>query len=127
MKLFLVILCSVFTINCLSQQKSQPDSAHTIFASVRIIGNVFKKEKGINVTVDLGEKESVQIIANLLSKELSKFKSYIGVLNRLSEYGWEFVTAIPYTFSYQGSGETYKLEFIFKRKLENWVGVNPFK
>jgi hypothetical protein len=125
MKIFLVILCTIFSFSCFSQQKSQSDSAYTVFASVSITGKVFKK--GISVTVDLGEKESVQIIADLLSKELSKFKSYIGVLNRLSEYGWEFVTAIPYTFSYQGSGETYKLEFIFKRKAENWVGVNPFK
>ncbi|MFN5360495.1 MAG: DUF4177 domain-containing protein [Saprospiraceae bacterium] len=125
MKFLLFFLSIVCSFSCFSQQKFQPDSAHTVFASVSITGKVFKK--GISVTVDLGEKESVQIIADLLSKELSKFKSYIGVLNRLSEYGWEFVTAIPYTFSYQGSGETYKLEFIFKRKAENWVGVNPFK
>jgi hypothetical protein len=125
MKIFLVILCTIFSFSCFSQKKSQPDSAYTVFASVSITGKAFKK--GISVTVDLGEKESVKIIADLLSKELSKFKSYIGVLNRLSEYGWEFVTAIPYTFSYQGSGETYKLEFIFKRKAEKWVGVNPFE
>ena len=125
MKIFLIILCTIFSFSCFSQQKSQPDSAYTVFASVSITGKVLKK--GIIVTVDLGEKESAQIIADLLSKELSKFKSYIGVLNRLSEYGWEFVTAIPYTFSYQGSGETYKLEFIFKRKAEKWVGVNPFE
>jgi len=63
-----------------------------------------------------------------MSKELSKYKSYISVLNRFSEDGWELVTTIPYNYNYQGTGETYMLEFIFKRRAvkTSWVGRNPF-
>ena len=95
------------------------------FASVSITGKVFKK--GINVIVDFGEEENMQLFAEVMGKELSKYKSYISVLNRLSDDGWELVTTIPYNYNYQGTGETYMLEFIFKRRAvkTSWVGRNP--
>jgi hypothetical protein len=126
MKILFVFLSAACSLSCFSQQKLQPDSAQTVFSSVSITGKVLKK--GINVIVDFGEEENMKLFADVMSKELSKYKSYISVLNRFSEDGWELVTTIPYNYNYQGTGETYMLEFIFKRRAvkTSWVGRNPF-
>ena len=70
----------------------------------------------------------MQLFAEVMGRELSKLKSYVSILNKLSEDSLELVTTIPNNYNYQGTGQTYMLEFIFKRRAEktSWVGRNPF-
>ena len=84
------------------------------YAYISIEGRLFSKK--LKVTVDFGDTPE-QIKAGVeFSEILSNKKSYAAVLNYMVENEFELVETLEYNYSSQGSGGTYGIVFIMRKK-----------
>lgn len=84
------------------------------YAFISIEGKAFSKK--LKVDVDLGDTPEQINEGKELSEILTNKKSYAAVLNYMASNHYELVESRDYSFSYQGTGGTYGIIFIMKKK-----------
>ena len=106
-----VIIVSLFVL-LIQDTVSAQSSEEYVYISVS--GRLFSKK--LNIVVDFGDKPEEIIKYERYSEILTGCKSYIGVLNYMSNEGCKLVETMEYTSMYQGTGGTSGLGFILKRE-----------
>jgi hypothetical protein len=84
------------------------------YAYITIEGKGFGKK--LKVEVDLGDTPEQMKAGKEYSEILTNKKSYAAVLNYMSANEFELVESRDNSFSFQGTGGTYGIIFIMKRK-----------
>ncbi len=72
--------------------------------------------KKLKVVVDLGDLPEQLKTGIEYSAALTNKTSFAAVLNLMAENGYELVESRDYDFSYQGTGGTYGIIFIMRKK-----------
>lgn len=85
------------------------------YAYITIEGKGFSKK--LKVEVDFGDTPEQIKSGKEYSEILTNKKSYAAVLNYMSENQYELVESRDYSFSYQGTGGTYGIIFILRKKV----------
>jgi hypothetical protein len=84
------------------------------YAYVTITGKAFSKK--LNVNVDFGDTPEQIAEGEKYSEILTNKKSFAAILNYMVENKFEFVQALDYVSTYQGSGGTSGVVFILRKK-----------
>lgn len=84
------------------------------YAYITIKGKGFGKK--LKVDVDLGDTPEQVAAGEEYSEILTNKKSYAAVLNHMADNQYELVESRDYNFSYQGTGGTYGIIFIMRKK-----------
>jgi hypothetical protein len=117
-----LILSIVAILAMVSLSASAQDSTYS-YAYISIEGKVFSKK--LNVTVDLGVTPEQLKAGKDISELLSGKKSYAAVLNFMVEKHFELVETLGLemntSFQGNGSGGTYGIVFIMKKKKTNTI------
>lgn len=91
----------------------KPTPAYS-YAYISIGGKVFSKK--LKVEVDLGDTPEQIQAGKEYSEILTNKKSYAAVLNYMVEHQFELVETLDYSLLYAGSGGTYGIVFIMRKK-----------
>lgn len=86
------------------------------YAYISVQGRSFSKK--LVVYVDLGQKTKELETAKKYSPSLSQFKSYASVLNAMDLIGYELVDSESTAFSYQGTGGSYEMIYLFRKRTD---------
>lgn len=84
------------------------------YAYISIEGKAFSKK--LKVEVDLGDTPEQIQAGKEYSEILTNKKSYAAVLNYMVENQFELVETLDYSLLYAGSGGTYGIIFIMRKK-----------
>ena len=84
------------------------------YAYITIEGKGFGKK--LKVDVDLGDTPEQIKEGKEYSDILTNKKSYAAVLNYMADNEYELVESRDYSFSFKGTGGTYGIIFIMRRK-----------
>ncbi len=96
-----------------SANKNQVESYS--YAYITIEGKGFGKK--LKVEVDLGDTDEQVAAGKEFSEILTNKKSFAAVLNYMSEKQYELVESRDYSMSIQGTGGTYGVVFIMRKKI----------
>lgn len=94
-------------------EKKSQDLAYS-YAYIEVQGKLFSKKLVVNV--DLGETPEQLKTGKEYSEILTNKKSYAAILNYMTEKQFELVNTLDYSSTYQGSGGSYGIVFIMKKK-----------
>ena len=108
-----VIIVSLFVL-LIQDTISAQSSKEYVYISVS--GRLFSKK--LHIVVDFGDKPEEIVKSEKYTEILTGRKSYIGVLNYMSDDGYELIETLEFTSLYQGTGGTSGLGFILKKKKE---------
>lgn len=86
------------------------------YAYITIQGKAFGKK--LIVDVDLGDAPEQINAGKSYSEALTNKRSYAAILNHMSENYYELVESRDYSFSYQGTGGTYGIILIMRKKIK---------
>lgn len=119
MRLLLTLSFIAFIFHTATAQNSNDTSyrkqtENYSYAFISIEGKAFSKK--LKVDVDLGDTPEQLTSGRDLSEILTNKKSYAAVLNHMAENQYELVESRDYSFSYQGTGGTYGIIFIMRKK-----------
>ena len=84
------------------------------YAYVLVKGKAFSKK--LNVEVDFGDTPDQIKIGKEYSDTLTDKKSYAAILNYMVESQFELVETLDYMNTFEGSGGTYGIAFIMRKK-----------
>ena len=87
------------------------------YAYISIEGKGFGKK--LKVVVDLGDTPEQEITGKEYSEILTNKKSYSAVLNHMADNQYELVESRDLSVSYQGTGGTYGIILIMRKKKTN--------
>lgn len=108
----LTIMFSIFLIS-IAQVSIAQDQNYS-YAYISINGKVFSKK--LKVEVDFGDTPEQIAEGEKYSELLTNKKSYAAVLNYMVDNQFELVETLDYIFTSQGSGGTYGVVFIMRKK-----------
>lgn len=80
-----------------------------------VVGGKFLSKK-LKVKVDLGDTDEQVESGKALSEVLTNKKSYAAILNYMADLGYELVSTLDLTNSYNGSGGTSGIVYVLKKK-----------
>ena len=107
-KILIVSLFVLLIQDTISAQTSEE------YVYISVSGRLFSKK--LNIVVDFGDKAEEIVKSKKYTEILTGRKSYIGVLNYMSEEGYKLVETLEFTSLYQGTGGTSGLGFILKKE-----------
>ncbi len=111
---FIVVVFHTATGQSIKDTAYQKQSENYTYAYITIEGKGFGKK--LKVDVDLGDTPEQVTAGKEYSEILTNKKSYAAVLNHMADKQYELVESRDYSFSYQGTGGTYGIIFIMKKK-----------
>lgn len=114
---FIVIIFHAAKGQTIKDITSNDQSAIYSYAYITIEGKGFGKK--LKVEVDLGDTPEQVTAGKEYSEILTNKKSYAAVLNHMADKQYELVESRDYSFSYQGTGGTYGIIFIMRKKITN--------
>ncbi len=114
LKLITKTLIVLFALMLIQETISAQSSDEYVYVSVS--GRLFSKK--LNVVVDFGDSPEQIIKSEKYTEILTGRKSYIGVLNYMSNEGYELIETMTFTYIQQGTGGTRGLGFILKQTKE---------
>jgi hypothetical protein len=119
MKLFLTSIFLLIVLQSASGQNikdsiDRNQSEHYTYAYVSIEGKGFGKK--LKVDVDLGDTPEQTMAGKEYSEILTNKKSYAAVLNHMADNEYELVESRDNNFSIQGTGGTYGIILIMRKK-----------
>jgi hypothetical protein len=101
-----------------SQNTEKPQEKTYSYAYLSVRGHLLNTKKLI-VEVDLGDTQEQINVGKEYSAYLTDKTSYAAILNYMVSKQFELVQALEQTSSYQGSGGTYCIIFIMKKRIDN--------
>lgn len=119
MKIILTMtLILSFGLTAVSQDNQETGFANQTpaysYAYISIVGKAMSKK--LNVEVDFGDTPEQIKAGEEYSKLLTNKKSYAAVLNYMVENQYELVETLDYSLMHAGSGGTYGIVFIMRKK-----------
>lgn len=119
MKLFLTVTFLIVILQDVAGQNIKDSvfrnqSEHYNYAYITLAGKGFGKK--LKVDVDLGDTPEQIRAGKEYSEILTNKKSYAAVLNHMADNQYELVESRDYSFSYQGTGGTYGIILIMRKK-----------
>ncbi len=109
-KILIVSLFVLLIQDTISAQTSEE------YVYISVSGRLFSKK--LNIVVDFGDKTEEIVKSEKYTEILTGRKSYIGVLNYMSEEGYKLVETMTFISMQQGTGGTRGLGFILKKGKE---------
>jgi len=94
--------------------KHQTQVQQYSYAYIAVYGKLFSKK--LKVEVDFGDTPEQIKAGKEYSEILTNKKSYAAVLNYIVENQFDLVETLDYSETYQGTGGTYGIVFIMRKK-----------
>ncbi len=111
-KTVFTIILAIIMISLATELPAQEQNYS--YAYISINGKLFSKK--LKVEVDFGDTPEQITEGEKYSEILTNKKSYAAVLNYMVANHFELVDTLDYTITSQGSGGTYGIVFIMRKK-----------